>query len=221
MERVGSPSGVSVDQWTDGSGMRLWGLGVEVQNLAVHGGAAPVASFLLTDQADVTLELVDTRSGRSLAQQSAGSLPAGNHALTIGNAELAAAAGSPDVLLRVAVASAYEGGPVATAQTALRGGDASILPARPMLVGITPNPVFASTRIAFVLPAGGDREVSLGIYDALGRRVKSFDGTFGAGLHEVIWDGRNQKGARAAAGVYFLRLNADAVRQMQRLVVVN
>jgi FlgD Ig-like domain/NHL repeat len=221
MERVGVPSGVSVDQWTDQTGMRLWGLGVEVRNLEVHGDDAPVASFLLTDQADVTLELVDAANGRSLARQGAGSLPAGNHSLAIGNAELAAAAGSKNVTLRVAVASEYDGGPTASAQTALRGGDASVLPSRPMLVGVTPNPVSGSAQIVFALPAGGDREVSLGIYDALGRRVKSLDGTFGAGRHEITWDGRSQKGARMPAGVYFLRLNTDAARLMQRLVVVH
>ncbi len=70
-----------------------------------------------------------------------------------------------------------------------------------------PNPFRASTTISFTLPE--DSEVSIGVYDLAGRKVKSLaSGRRGAGGHEVPWDGTNDSGRRAASGVYFVRLES-------------
>ncbi len=89
-----------------------------------------------------------------------------------------------------------------------------------VLLGASPLPLTAGTlRVrfaAFGLDAGGEL-VDLGLYDVRGRRLASLaHGTFGAGDHEVVWDGRDDRGRRVAAGVYVLRLTrTDGVRTLK------
>ncbi len=53
-----------------------------------------------------------------------------------------------------------------------------------------------------------DREISLGVYDLLGRRIARVSGAAsGRGRHEAAWDGRDERGRSVAAGIYFLRLD--------------
>jgi flagellar hook assembly protein FlgD len=45
------------------------------------------------------------------------------------------------------------------------------------------------------------------VFDASGRLVRSLaSGVFPAGIRSVTWDGRDDRGERASAGVYFVRL---------------
>jgi hypothetical protein len=89
---------------------------------------------------------------------------------------------------------------------------------RGSLTGISPNPFHASTRIAYALATTGT--VSLAIYDAGGRLVRELvNGTRHTGPHEVEWDGTTGDGARAPAGVYFVRLRAGSAMADQALVV--
>ena len=220
--REGRPAAVSVENWTDLTGVRLWNLGVDVADLAVAEGQAPAARFTLTDPAQVSLELLDAATGRSLARRTAGSLAAGAHTLPIAGEDLAAAAGSTDLVLRVTAASRYPNGSSATASTGFRvSGGTAALPAQAMLLGGAPNPIVSSTRIALVLPRNGGSGVSLRLYDSSGRVVKHFAEAFGPGRNEILWDGTGDRGGRVAPGVYFLRLHAPPQReQTERLVLV-
>ncbi|MBN1885773.1 MAG: T9SS type A sorting domain-containing protein [Candidatus Krumholzibacteriota bacterium] len=93
------------------------------------------------------------------------------------------------------------------------------LPAAPTLAPPWPNPFNGSARIAFTLPRGGRIEVA--IHDALGRAIRRLAGGFrGAGRHEIAWDGRDEAGRRAAAGVYFVRLSGGGARLSRKIVVV-
>ncbi len=75
-----------------------------------------------------------------------------------------------------------------------------------------PNPFFlsshaqiASTRIAFDLSETS--EVTVAIYNMLGQIVRTLQNTgLPAGRQVVAWDGRDQTGARVAAGFYIYRL---------------
>ena len=50
-------------------------------------------------------------------------------------------------------------------------------------------------------------EATLGVYDVSGRCVRLLaSGPFSAGEHRFAWDGRDEQGADAPAGVYFSRL---------------
>jgi hypothetical protein len=38
-----------------------------------------------------------------------------------------------------------------------------------------------------------------------------------SGVHEIVWDGRDERGARVAAGTYFVRLAGDGVSRLRKL----
>ena len=82
------------------------------------------------------------------------------------------------------------------------------------LLAPAPNPFRGSTRLRFRLDAPGD--VSLEVFDALGRRVARLAGTFGAGEHPVPLDG-----AALAPGAYLVRLAAAGQVRTQRIVRVH
>lgn len=219
--RHGTANAVSLDQWSDDSGLSLWSLGVQVEGLGVRGGAVPAACFTLTDHADVTLEIRDAASGRLLARREPSPLEAGAHALALGAEELAAAGESGDLILRVSAAPGYENAAPVSAATSFRlaGGSALMVSARPVLVGNWPNPVTSATRIGFVLPSGGAK-AELGLYDAQGRRVKRLGGGFAAGWNEVSWDGTDEGGRALQPGAYFYRLDVGAERFTRTLMLV-
>ncbi|MCK4545802.1 MAG: hypothetical protein KAW17_00030 [Candidatus Eisenbacteria sp.] len=83
----------------------------------------------------------------------------------------------------------------------------------------SPNPMGDETCWRLSLPGAG--HVSAHIYDARGRLVTTLaDGFMTGGDHEFRWNGRTERGARAPAGVFFLRLragNSEAVRKIIRL----
>lgn len=214
--RSGRPSGLSVDAWGDASGMRLWDLGVDVQSLAVVRGDAPAAAFTLTDQANVTLDISEAASGRSVAHRPVGVMAAGVHTIALREEELR---GSGDLVLRLSAASSYPDGKTAVAQTHVQGTGGATFPSRPILLGNAPNPVQASTHISFVLPAGGER-ATLEVLDASGRRVRLLGSAFSPGLNEVTWNGTNDRGARVPAGIYFYRLQVGLLDFTRKMAVV-
>ncbi len=216
--RSGRPSGLSVDSWGDASGMRLWDLGVDVQSLAVASGEAPAASFLLTDQANVTLDISEASSGRLVTHRPMGVMAAGSHTVALRDEDLR---GAGDMVLRLSAVSSYPDGKTVAAQAHFQsaGGTSASLPSRPVLVGNTPNPVQLSTRITFLLPAGGDR-ATLEVLDASGRRVRLLGNAFSPGLNEVVWNATNDRGMGVPAGVYFYRLQLDRQDFTRKMVVV-
>ena len=75
---------------------------------------------------------------------------------------------------------------------------------RPALASL-PNPFFGSARLAWSIPRAGEADVR--VFAADGREVRTLaHGPAAAGTHELAWDGRDAGGARAPAGIYFLRL---------------
>jgi aminopeptidase N len=76
------------------------------------------------------------------------------------------------------------------------------------------NPFSTETRIAFSVPEAGRAVVA--VYDVAGRLVaRLVDGEVSAGPHEIVWDG-----SRAAAGVYFCRLEAGGSEASEKLLIV-
>ncbi len=50
--------------------------------------------------------------------------------------------------------------------------------------------------------------MTLTIYDVSGRLIRRLvNGTYPAGVHQVVWDARDESGAPVASGVYLYRLN--------------
>jgi hypothetical protein len=106
-----------------------------------------------------------------------------------------------------------------------RGGSATegareAPPAVTELLPISPNPSSGPVPIRFAL---GQRErVGLEVFDAQGRAVRAMAlGLLEPGLHEVVWDGRNQRGALAEPGLYFVRLSMGSRVWTRRVVRMN
>ena len=77
-----------------------------------------------------------------------------------------------------------------------------------------PNPFNPSTTIQYDLPA--DANVSLKVYDMLGREVLSLlDGFETAGYHQTTVDG-----TKLASGVYFYRIRAGSFTDVKKLLLL-
>jgi hypothetical protein len=220
--RVGQAQGVSVDRWSDQSGVVMWNLGPAIAGLAVTGGTTPAAQFTLTDQAAVTLEFSDASDGHVLSRRSVDALGAGVHSIGILPADLPGTEAQGSYVLKLTANSSYSGGgsDVATIAFKAQGGGAVAMPTGPALLGNWPNPARPSTRIAFSLPAGAGNGVSLSVYDTGGRRVRTFQRAFTPGLNEVTWDGTDDRGALVRSGMYFYRLDVGHASMTRRLVLV-
>jgi beta-glucanase (GH16 family) len=82
-----------------------------------------------------------------------------------------------------------------------------------------PNPFNPSTVIAFEMERAGFVEVS--VFDVAGRIVRHLlRANRDAGLHEVTWDGRDDRGNRVASGLYHYSMKADARRWVKRMVLL-
>ncbi len=81
-----------------------------------------------------------------------------------------------------------------------------------------PNPFNAGTELRFELPAAGPYEIE--VYDIGGRRVTGFQGIGQVGVNAVRWDGRDELGRNAAAGVYHYRLLSAGSTASGKLVLV-
>jgi hypothetical protein len=80
-------------------------------------------------------------------------------------------------------------------------------------------PDLAMTQIRFALPQPAI--ITVHIYNALGQSVRAlFEGAKPAGVHQLVWDGRNDHGQRVSAGLYWLRLESAAFVATRKMVVV-
>jgi hypothetical protein len=108
-------------------------------------------------------------------------------------------------------------GACTTAQPAGTLATPTNIPTELELAPISPNPTAGGAMMRFGLPKDG--EVSLAIYDAQGRRVRTLlSGVHSAGWIESKWDGRDESGARASSGLYFVRLEGAGRTLSQRFV---
>ncbi len=76
-----------------------------------------------------------------------------------------------------------------------------------------PNPFNPTTTIRFAVPKAA--QVSLRIYDALGREVETLtNGLMEAGMYQATWNARGM-----ASGLYFCRMQSGAFVQTQKLLL--
>ena len=95
----------------------------------------------------------------------------------------------------------------------------ALLPLRPDLQQNFPNPFNPSTSIPFALPSRA--EVRLSVFNVLGQRIRTLlNGQIEAGYHRLAWDGRNDAGRQAGAGVYFYLLESGQFRQTRKMTLV-
>jgi flagellar hook assembly protein FlgD len=75
-----------------------------------------------------------------------------------------------------------------------------------------------SATIALELPRS--QMAVVGVYDVAGRLVREVHrGTLEAGAHERTWDGRDERGAQVAGGVYLVRLRTDEADVTKKVVL--
>ncbi len=80
-----------------------------------------------------------------------------------------------------------------------------------------PNPFNANTVISYNLDSRAN--VSLDIYDVLGRQVTILESGYrDAGLHSVIWNGKNAEGSLVASGIYFYKLDTGEKTSVKRMI---
>lgn len=97
--------------------------------------------------------------------------------------------------------------------------DASGVPETAVLHHNYPNPFNPETTITFTLAA--QEEITLHVYDVRGRHVRTLaDGMTAAGAHEIVWNGRNDNGNPAGAGIYFCRLQTGEGSFTRKMVMV-
>jgi hypothetical protein len=82
-----------------------------------------------------------------------------------------------------------------------------------------PNPFTGATLLRYAVP--GPAPVDLAVFDIRGRRVKTLvRGTPGAGTYDATWTGDTDGGARAPAGLYFIRLRGGGETRLRKVVRV-
>jgi hypothetical protein len=83
----------------------------------------------------------------------------------------------------------------------------------------SPNPFNPETTIRFELPSA--MRVQLSIFDVHGRLVrKLIDEQRGAGASTAAWNGRDDRGAGVATGLYFYVLEAGGSRYQRKMVLL-
>jgi hypothetical protein len=100
--------------------------------------------------------------------------------------------------------------------------DAPVLEALPLAFGLSaprPNPFAGATTIELAVPPGQGK-ATVAVYDLQGRRIAELASEATVGRHSLTWDGRDSNGRTAAAGVYFVRLEAAGVKETRKITLL-
>jgi len=88
-----------------------------------------------------------------------------------------------------------------------------------VLKGNYPNPFNPSTTIAFEMACPGD--VTIDVYNIKGQKVKEVvRGSYGAGRHNVVWNGDDASGRSVGSGVYFCRMTTDGYSSVKKMLLM-
>ena len=81
-----------------------------------------------------------------------------------------------------------------------------------------PNPFNPSTEITYSLPSAG--EVSIGIYNVLGQKVRSLlNATESQGTRQISWNGKDDSNATVPSGIYFARVNFQNQSKLIKMIL--
>jgi hypothetical protein len=82
-----------------------------------------------------------------------------------------------------------------------------------------PNPSPAEVRIAYALPVAG--RVRITVHDLTGRTLATLcDDVQASGAHVAHWNGSDDRGRPAPAGIYVVRLESAGATAMRRIARV-
>jgi hypothetical protein len=93
------------------------------------------------------------------------------------------------------------------------------LPTRVLLGAPVPNPVTGTLGYSISLPRAA--RVRVGVYDVRGRLLRSLlDQTVPAGRHDFSWNPRSGGTGGLQSGSYYLKLEADGIRQSRKFSII-
>ena len=111
------------------------------------------------------------------------------------------------------------GGIAPRTQLSAQPTDSAPTPARLALHPGHPNPSNPAVRLGFDLPTSGT--VRLDVLDVRGRVVRVVvAAALPAGVHAVVWDGRDAAGRDVASGIYVARLQAGNASATRKLTMI-
>ena len=113
-----------------------------------------------------------------------------------------------------------DAGPPTSVEAGPGSGDGVSTPVA-RLIALVPSPFHDRTVIRLELGQLGPAR--LAIFDVRGRLVQSLlDGTqpLTAGVHELIWNGRDAQGREVGSGTYYLRLEAGGVVERAKIALI-
>lgn len=89
---------------------------------------------------------------------------------------------------------------------------------RVSFAGPQPNPFTTKTRLCFTLPVSA--ECNLAVYNTAGQAVcHLIRGRIGAGVHQVTWHGRSDRGVILPSGVYFVKLTTPEESVVHKVIL--
>jgi flagellar hook assembly protein FlgD len=90
------------------------------------------------------------------------------------------------------------------------------------IAAVRPNPFRGRVEIVLGVARREGLEGRVTIYDVAGRRVRSLhSGMISAGHTTIGWDGRDEHGVAAVAGVYFVRVRLGGQEYLRKFVKVH
>jgi hypothetical protein len=198
-----------VEEWDTSSGLKLWSLGLEVENLEAEVDRDVRAEFHLTDPAWVTARIVEVASGDIVAAREKVFLAAGPQEVRFGVDDLLRPIEAGTHLLEVEAKAGYDEGQLVVAQTvfSLETTPTELQMNRPFFLGSSPNPFRPQTAVRFYLPSAQADVAGLSVYDLTGRLVyRSSAKVSGQGVHSLPWNGLDDRGVEVNSGVYYYRV---------------
>lgn len=223
VSRQGQGSGLLVEEWSGTSGIRLLNLGVEVNDASVVEDDGTTVRLTLTDNASVTATITDPANGGVIARHDAGVLEAGPQTVRFAAEDFVSAWEPREYHMTITAQSTYDEATQSEMSIDFTMGSAGTPPLPESLtsLGNTPNPFNPTTTIRFAVPNGPARDYSVLVYDVAGRLVRTLrSGQVPAGVHNVLWDGRNDRGVSVGSGVYLYRVTVGQDRVTGKMVLV-
>jgi hypothetical protein len=84
-----------------------------------------------------------------------------------------------------------------------------------------PNPFTKSTRMAFAVNGSTPQNVEVAVFNVAGQKVKILlQGVRSPGRYEAAWDGLDESGLDAPAGLYFFRVISGAEQTVRRVSLI-
>ena len=82
-----------------------------------------------------------------------------------------------------------------------------------------PNPFNSGTTINYSLPEKSD--IQIVIYSLLGQPVRTLiNSSSHSGLHNVTWDGRDNKGNAVSGGIYLYRIRTEKFTAVKKMLLL-